>query len=258
MRYNKLKQKKPKAIFFDCDDCLYFDGWRLANQLTQKIDDWCTNPKGPALVPGKAYELYKTYGTALNGLIAERHIPHTKSAIEAFLHSVHDVPIEQYLSPDIQLQTILEKIDPSIPKFIFTASSKEHASRCIKALGISHMFTDIIDTKACNLVSKHSVESFQVAMDYAKLTHDPQSCLFFDDNLNNINTGHQLGWRCVLVGKIGRDCGTTISSNGKAEFELENIYQLNTIMDQLMLCSASSYVPLGGALNTKVNRPSIA
>ena len=54
---------KPEVIFFDCDDCLYFDGWQLANKLTAKIEEWCTSKKG--LPPGEAYQLYKKHGTAL-------------------------------------------------------------------------------------------------------------------------------------------------------------------------------------------------
>ena len=43
---------KPQAIFFDCDDCLYFDGWQLASELTAKIEEWCVTKKN--LPPGEA------------------------------------------------------------------------------------------------------------------------------------------------------------------------------------------------------------
>ena len=42
---------KAQAIFFDCDDCLYFNDWIVANQLTAKIEDWCINH---GLQPGEA------------------------------------------------------------------------------------------------------------------------------------------------------------------------------------------------------------
>ena len=36
---------KPQVILFDCDDCLYFDGWQLAAKLTAKIEEWCVAKK---------------------------------------------------------------------------------------------------------------------------------------------------------------------------------------------------------------------
>ena len=59
---------RPAAIFFDCDDCLYFDGWKTANLLTEKIENWCV---GRGLKAGQAYEMYKEYGTALRYVIID-------------------------------------------------------------------------------------------------------------------------------------------------------------------------------------------
>lgn len=120
---------KPKVIFFDCDDCLYFDGWVVANQLTAKIDDWCTSKK--SLPEGKVYELYKQHGTALRGLLAEGYIANEQKAIDEYLWDVHDVPVHKHLSKDETLRDMILSIDPSIPKYIFTASVRHHAERCL-------------------------------------------------------------------------------------------------------------------------------
>ena len=48
---------KPRVIFFDCDDCLYFDNWNIAGHLTTKIEDHCQEAFN--LPNGRAYELYK-------------------------------------------------------------------------------------------------------------------------------------------------------------------------------------------------------
>ena len=182
---------KPEVIFFDCDDCLYFDGWKLASKLTSKIEEWCVKKKN--LPPGKAYELYKKHGTALKGLLAEGYMNETEkgknllkqyifeiqyiftsciarcilfkshifypswfnfhtlnyffrvSEIDEYLADVHDIPISEHLSIDNELRNMLLKIDPSIPKYIFTASVRDHAERCLRALGIEDLFVDIID-----------------------------------------------------------------------------------------------------------------
>lgn len=194
---------KPLVVFFDCDDCLYFDEWKTAALLSRKIDEWCVNR---GLQQGQAYQLYKKYGTALRGLRAEGYIEQTDEAIDQFLQDVHDIPIHDLLQPDQELREMLLRMDPSIQKYVFTASVEDHAERCLQALGIADLFVGIIDCKKCHLETKHSHHSFLAAMRIAGV-EDPERCLFLDDNLKNIEAARQIGWRSVLVGRVGRDCG---------------------------------------------------
>jgi pyrimidine 5'-nucleotidase len=219
---------KPEVIFFDCDDCLYFDGWTVANKLTSKINQWCVNH---GLKHGHSYELYKQYGTALKGLLAEGYLEDTDEATDAFLREVHDLPIAAMIPRDEQLRKILTAMDPSIPKYIFTASVREHAERCIKALGIDDLFVDIIDTKRCDLETKHSRHAFEVAMKVAGVS-EPGDCLFFDDSAKNIRTARDIGWRAVLVGRVARDSGKEISSE-HAELEIDRIHDMAKVLPEL-------------------------
>ncbi len=220
---------KPKVIFFDCDDCLYFDGWKVANLLTAKIEEWCTSKK--QLPEGKAYELYKYHGTALRGLLAEGLIENKEEAIDDYLRDVHDVPVHEYIKKDNELRNMILAIDPTIPKFIFTASVRHHAQRCLVALGIDDLFIDIIDVKTCNLATKHSKEAFEAAMNHAGVI-EPECCLFLDDSTKNIEAARTVGWRSILVGKIGRDCGKQITSE-HAEHEIDRIHDLPSILPEL-------------------------
>lgn len=156
---------KPSAVFFDCDDCLYFNGWKTARLLSQKIEQYCVSNLG--LRPGQDYELYKEYGTALRGLLAEGYLEDSEEAVNRYLQEVHDIPVSRHISRDENLRRILLRIDPSIPKYIFTASVRDHAKRCLEALGIDDLFEDLIDCKRCNLETKHSRHSFEVAMKVA-------------------------------------------------------------------------------------------
>jgi pyrimidine 5'-nucleotidase len=224
---------KPKVIFFDCDDCLYFDDWNVANMLTRKIEDWCVNQAG--LQPGQAYELYKQYGTALKGLLQEGYLENNATAIDNYLQQVHDIHVEQYIARDDVLRTMILRMDPTIPRYIFTASVREHAQRCLQALGIDDLFHGIIDVKDCQLETKHSTKSFEIAMQIAGIdVQDGESCLFVDDSLKNIDTARQMKWRSVLVGKVGRDCGTVISSE-HAEQEIDRIHDFPTVWPELFL-----------------------
>lgn len=219
---------KLRVIFFDCDDCLYFDGWRTANELTKKIDMWCVNH---GLRHGQAYELYKQYGTALRGLLAEGYLENNPDAIDAFLRDVHDIGVKDLIKRDEQLREILLQIDPALPKYIFTASVAHHAQRCLEALGIADLFDGIIDCKQCDFESKHAEHSFRVAMKTVGVI-DPESCLFFDDNITNIRAARQIGWRSVLVGRVGRDCGQPISSE-HAELEIDRIHDILDVLPEL-------------------------
>jgi putative hydrolase of the HAD superfamily/pyrimidine and pyridine-specific 5'-nucleotidase len=221
---------KPKVIFFDCDDCLYFDHWKTANQLTAKIEEWCVTKVG--LPNGKAYQLYKQHGTALRGLLAEGHIDNNPKAIDEFLQEVHDLPIHELIKPDKKLREILLRLDPTIPKFIFTASVSDHAIRCLQALGIADIFEDtVIDVKKCNLETKHSLHSFQAAMKIAQVD-DPEECVFLDDSVTNIRAAREIGWRSILVGKVGRDCGKPVSSEN-AELEIDRIHDIEHVLPEL-------------------------
>ena len=220
---------KPKAVFFDCDDCIYFDEWNIASHLTEKIEQYCVERK--SLPRGEAYKLYKEHGTALRGLLAENHMEYCEEAIDEYLEEVHNLPIHELLEPDEELEQMLSAMDPSIPKYIFTASVRHHAERCLKALGIHEHFEDIIDVKACNLATKHSDEAFEAAMRIAGVD-DPETCVFLDDSVKNIEAARRIGWRSILVGRVGRDCGTRISSE-HSEHEIDRIHDFRKVYPEL-------------------------
>lgn len=202
--------------------------------MTKKIDQWCINH---GLREGQAYDLYKKYGTALRGLLAEGYLEDTEEAIDGFLRDVHDIPVHQLLQPDEELREMLLRIEPTIPKYIFTASVKDHAVRCLEALGIADLFSGIIDCKTCDLETKHSTHSFEKAMTIAGI-EEPEHCLFLDDNLKNISAASKIGWRSVLVGKVCRDEGKPVSSE-HAELEIDRIHDVPEVLPELFAPSES-------------------
>ena len=222
----------PKVIFFDCDDCLYFDNWTIAGHLTRKIEDHCQ--KEFDLPNGRAYELYKEYGTCLRGLMAEGYVDRNcQNSVDDFLVKVHDLPIHEMLEADERLRQIILDIDPTIRKFVFTASVRHHAMRCLEALGIDDLFEGIIDVKDCNFETKHSISSFQVAMKKAGVVN-AEECIFFDDSVTNISAAAKVGWRSILVGTSGRDCGKRITSE-HAELEIDRIHDMKLVLPELFL-----------------------
>jgi len=100
------------------------------------------------------------YGTTMQGLKVLYDIDE-----DEYLRFVHDVPIENLLSPDQQLRQALLSI--SIPKYIFTNADTRHARRVMKALGIEDCFSGIIDILEMSPFCKPQAGSFRIAMSYA-------------------------------------------------------------------------------------------
>lgn len=224
-------RRKPKVLFFDCDDCLYFNDWNTADRLTKKIDAWCRQHLTD-FPPGEAYRLYQTHGTALRGLLEEKLLH--RDGVDGYLRDVHDVPLDD-VRPDPALRALLSRLDPAIPRYVFTASVADHAERCLAALGVRDLFEDVVvDTQQCDLHTKHSDHSFRAAMRVAGVT-EPRDCLLLDDSLKNIEAARAMGWRSVLVGRKGRDCGTPVTSHGHAEFEVDRIHDLEKILPELFV-----------------------
>ena len=71
---------KPSVLFVDCDDCLYQNDWATAAKITTSIAAYTAQL---GVSEEKAYALYKTHGTCLKGMLAERLI--AADAAEDFL-----------------------------------------------------------------------------------------------------------------------------------------------------------------------------
>ena len=176
----------------------------------------------------KAYELYKTHGTCLKGLLAEGLLP--RERIEEYLSAVHDVSLDE-IHEDPAMRSIVEACRTKADRFVFTASISEHAKRCLQRVGVADLFTCIIDTRTCDLETKHSPEAFEKAMKAAGAS-DPLACMLIDDSVKNIRTAKTLGWTTVLIGKHERDTGNAFICP-EADFHLDDVYDLPSVMPHL-------------------------
>ena len=211
------------VIFFDCDDCLYKNEWATANMITAQIERYTTEKLG--LDEGRAYALYKRYGTCLRGLQEENLL---REGVDEFLRYAHDVDLERHISPDSALREMLERI--KTPKWVFTASVKEHAERCLRLLGVDDLFEGIIDVRAVDFETKHSVKAYEAAMRIAGVK-DPSRCLFLDDSTSNMRAAKQVGWVNVLVGTHARDGGDLIVCE-HADHIISTVHDFKTLMPE--------------------------
>ena len=190
---------RPAVIFFDCDDCLYKNDWKVANLLTAKIESFCSERL--QMREGYAYELYKKWGTCLRGMQQEGILD--DAMVEEYLEYSHDVPLHEHIGPDPELRRMLESLDPSIPRWVFTASTVPHATRCLELLGVADLFRGVIDVRAVEWVTKHDPVAYKRAMAIAGVGDvDPSRCLFLDDSVSNMRAAKGGG----MANRIG---GTT-------------------------------------------------
>jgi putative hydrolase of the HAD superfamily/pyrimidine and pyridine-specific 5'-nucleotidase len=191
--------------------------------LTAKIESYTTKRLG--LRAGDAYALYKKYGTCLKGLMEEKYLD-TQEHLDEFLHFAHDIPLE--IERDEKLRAMLLKI--KTPKWVFTASVKAHAQRCLEKLGIDDLFEGIIDVRAVGWETKHSPRAYEAAMRIAGV-EDPQACLFLDDSVSNMRAAREVGWTNVLVGTHARDGGELITCE-HADHIIATVHEFEALMPE--------------------------
>jgi len=223
-------------VFFDCDDCLYMNNWQTGNKITKSISNY-TETLG--ISEERSYDLYKTHGTCLKGMLAEGIIEQQR--VEDYLEKVHDIDYSD-IAADASLRDMLGKCVTKDRRHVFTASTKEHASRCIaKVLSpstVDDYFTAMVDTRVCKLETKHSPSSFVAAMDAAGVPEEVRktrasACVLLDDSVTNIKCAKAMGWTTVLVGKIERDTGGELATPVEADYHIASLHQLPSAMPEL-------------------------
>ena len=211
--------------------------WRTAAKITTAIASY-TEKLGVS--KEQSYALYKKHGTCLTGMLAEGILQ--ESQVEDYLFKVHDIDYSD-IDPDPALAAMILRMNvPRDRRIVFTASTKEHASRCLaKVLApktVDDYFSSIVDSRTCRLETKHSASSFVAAMDAAGVPPDirssaPSSCVLLDDSVTNIRCAKNMGWTTVLVGKIERDTRAALPTPPEADYHIASLHELEHVMPHL-------------------------
>ena len=154
----------------------------------------------------KAYELYKTHGTCLKGLLAEGLLP--RDSIEEYLAAVHDVSLEE-IGP--RPGHACRSSQPAGRRRTDSCSRRPFPntrSDALERVGVDDLFTCIIDTRTCDLETKHS-DRLRGAC--RQRVGSVSACMLIDDSVKNIRTAKSLGWTTVLIGKHERDTGNSFT-----------------------------------------------
>lgn len=181
------------TMILDLDETVYPSSTGLWDLIGDRIFIFIQERLGlhPEEIHKLQYAYFNTYGTTLRGL----EINHDVDARD-YLDYVHNVPVEQVLSPDPELHGILAGYPQR--KVIFTNSDKRHTRRVLKQIGISDLIECTVDVQDIAPHCKPQVEAFQIALDLFGGIK-PHECLFIDDSLRNIETASKLGMSVVHV-----------------------------------------------------------
>lgn len=181
-------------LFFDLDGTLYPNSSGLWQAIGQRMNQFLLDQlKFPEEEVGEIRRTYfETYGTTLRGL----QINHSIDA-DQYLAYVHDLPLEDYISPDPDLHQLLTSLPQE--KWIFTNADANHARRVLSIRGIEDCFSGIVDVNALGFLCKPEKQAYLLAMSLANQP-DPERCVLADDSIRNLEPAHEIGFKTVLVG----------------------------------------------------------
>lgn len=176
---------------FDLDNTLYRADAEFFSQIDQKITSFIS--RYLALQPQKARYVQKEflaeYGTSLSGMMAV----HGMDPAE-FLDYVHDVDLHM-LDPDPQLREYISALPGR--KFIFTNGSKGHARNVAGHLNLFDLFDGHFGIEDVDYVPKPKRSPYIKFCDVFDI--DPETAIFFEDSVRNLEVPKHMGMRTVLV-----------------------------------------------------------
>jgi putative hydrolase of the HAD superfamily len=183
-----------RTIFFDLDDTLYPNSTGLWQAIRMRIGLYMRErlslPEEEILELRRFY--FERYGTTLRGLQIHNRVDPLD-----YLAYVHDLPLQDYLSPSPQLRQLLLSLPQQ--RWVFTNADSAHARRVLNALNLTDCFQGIIDVLATGFICKPEPEAYQKALQIAGET-DPASCMLVDDAPRNLLAAQRMGFATVLVG----------------------------------------------------------
>jgi putative hydrolase of the HAD superfamily len=207
-----------KAILFDLDNTLYSDKSGVFDLIDQRMSEWLTSRLNIPWSEVREFrrKYFLQYGTTLRGLMLHHNVDPGD-----FLDYVHDVPVVEFLSADMELDETLAGIQ--CRKLVFTNSDAKHARRILEALEVSRHFEKIFDIHEMKFIPKPNPEPYQLVLDYLQVA--PEDCLLIDDMERNLNPAYDLGMKTILIGN-----GQPVNDGHHV---IANIKELSAVLQQI-------------------------
>lgn len=192
------------TLFFDLDETLYPPSSGLWEAISTRIEQFMHLQVGLPLdeIPALRNQYYQQYGTTLRGLVFNHQINE-----HDYLAYVHDIPLQNYLSPAPHLHELLLRYPQR--RVIFTNADRAHADRVLKILGLADCFERIIDVLDTWPACKPLPAAYQTALRLAGST--PTESVLLDDSLKNLAAAHAMGFTTIRCwGSPAPSCDASI------------------------------------------------
>ena len=184
---------KLKLLFIDLDDTVYPSDTGAWDILGERIYQFMENHVGlnPEIIHEERDRLFHKHGTTMKGLSDEYG-----ADVHDYLDYVHSVNLSGVIKENQELRRAL--LDLPQEKWIFTNASRHHAEQILRLVGITDLFVGIIDVLDTYPYCKPDPLAFKLALKKAG-NPDPETCLFVDDRVPNLDSANMLGLRTILV-----------------------------------------------------------
>jgi putative hydrolase of the HAD superfamily len=176
---------------FDLDNTLYCAGTGIFSQIEGRMTDYVMAflklPREEAYARQK--ELYRRYGTTLNGLMREHG-----ATPEDYLHYVHDIDLSS-LAPDEALAEVIANLPGR--RFVFTNGCRDHAGRILERLGMTGLFDEIWDIRTMGFLPKPEPQAYRCVVEASGIAC--QQAAMFDDLPHNLSPARALGMTTIWL-----------------------------------------------------------
>ncbi|MBI5829001.1 MAG: pyrimidine 5'-nucleotidase [Chloroflexi bacterium] len=195
---------------FDLDNTLYPANAGLMDAISARIDEFISRKLDlpPALAHAVREAYYGRYGSSVGGVLR-----HCQVNADEFLDFIHDLPLDNYLSPDPRLAESLASLPGH--KYLFTNAPADYARRVLRALGIEQHFDGVFDVHFGGLEGKPSPGFYEKVL--AALGHPAGACWFVEDSAANLAPAKALGCRTVWLTADGATLCPSTGSGGSGQ-----------------------------------------
>lgn len=188
-------------ILFDLDNTLYPESSPLGPELSRRINAYAAEYLGVSLEEAERLRQseMRPYGTTMRWLM----IRYGLSDLNDYIERIHPEDVAPFIPRDARLPELLDSI--AQPKSILTNSSRSHAGRVLRHLGIEDRFEHVFDLGYSNFRGKPHRETYEQVLD--SIGRRPHEVLFVDDIPDYIRGFTDIGGRAVLVDEMDRHTG---------------------------------------------------
>ena len=214
-----------RSWIFDLDNTLYPACNGIFAQIEARMTDYVMAllRLGREEAYARQKELYRRYGTTLNGLMTEHG-----AEPDAYLSYVHDIDLSG-LDPDPALAEIIARLPGR--RFVFTNGCRDHAARILDRLKMAGLFDAVWDIRSMDFAPKPEPRAYASVVKASGVAC--AQAAMFDDIARNLAPARAMGMTTVWLktdSPWGRHGPLMDVKSGDIDHETDNLCQfLNSI-----------------------------